>query len=437
MPDGRVGKMKQIRIACKGAIELDYKELNELQGDLKDLSEEDYLKLETEILETGFAFTPHIWKDEKKKKWFLVDGHQRIRVVRVMVEQKGYSCPPIPCSIVEAKDLKEAKRRVLQGTSQYGKMTEDGLYEFSTSAELSLKQLTDSFRLPDIDMEHFGANFYKEQENSEEDDSVPEIAQGPSVCQPGNLWILGEHRLLCGDSTKRENVERLMNGEKADMVFTDPPYGINAVGCLGTIGGSKRFGTVAGPEKHANKIIKANRYSPVIGDDTTDTAKKCFDVFKDLAEVIVLWGAQCYAEHLPPSQGWIVWDKDTTGNLGDGELAWTNQDRAIRIFKHTWNGLIKESERTERRCHPTQKPAALAIWVFEKYGHPKLVFDGFLGSGSTLIACEKKNRKCYGMEIDPHYCDVILERWAKYTEKDPIREDGKPWSILKPLRIAP
>lgn len=235
--------------------------------------------------------------------------------------------------------------------------------------------------------------------------------------------------------------EKHLVRQKADMVFTDPPYGVSAVGInrgsnhlngsLGTIGGSKPFGTVAGPEKHKNKIIKANLYSPVIGDETTETAKKSYLCLKEFAQNLVFWGAQCYAEHLPPSQGWIVWDKNTTGNLGDGELAWTNQDRAVRIFKHTWNGLIKESEKREKRCHPTQKPAALAAWCFENYGEPRTVLDGFLGSGSTLVACEKTNRKCYGMEIDPIYCGVILDRWEKFSGKKAMREDGKLWQDIK------
>jgi len=275
------------------------------------------------------------------------------------------------------------------------------------------------------DFEYLGMADFKLPEQEEEEnaraDEIPTDVE--SVCKPGDLWQLGEHRLLCGDCTDASLVDRLMDGEKADMVFTDPPYGVNAVnvgggsnGPQGSIGGSKAvWDRRRSRETHKNKIIKANLYKPVVGDDTTDTAIRGIKALE--GKVKIFWGAQCYAEHLPPSQGWIVWDKDTTGTLGDGELAWTNQNRAIRIFKHTWNGLIKESERNEKRCHPTQKPVALAAWCFENYGEPKTVLDGFLGSGSTLIACEKTKRKCYGMEIDPHYCDVIIQRWEEYTGK--------------------
>lgn len=163
--------MNEIKIRCKGAVELDYRQLNELQGNLKELSERDYKSLRKEILDTGFAFTPHIWRDSKKK-YHLIDGHQRIRAVKTMVEKEGFSCAPIPCSIVEANDIKEAKRRVLQGTSQYGRMTEDGLYEFANNAELSLKELTDNFRLPDVDMAHFEVNFFADQVSEEISSSV-------------------------------------------------------------------------------------------------------------------------------------------------------------------------------------------------------------------------------------------------------------------------
>ena len=98
---------------------------------------------------------------------------------------------------------------------------------------------------------------------------------------------------------------------------------------------------------------------------------------------------------------------------------------AGRIFKHQWNGLIKASERGEKRCHPTQKPVALAVWCFEHYGKPKCsVLDLFGGSGSTLIACEKTGRKCFMMEISPAYCDVIVERWQNATGKKAVLAGG-------------
>ena len=98
-------------------------------------------------------------------------------------------------------------------------------------------------------------------------------------------------------------------------------------------------------------------------------------------------------------------------------MAWTNQDQPARIVRHRWQGLLKASEHKEKRIHPTQKPIALSIECFDLLPDADIILDLFLGSGSTLIACEKTNRKCYGMEIDPHYCDVIVNRWEEFTGK--------------------
>ncbi len=221
----------------------------------------------------------------------------------------------------------------------------------------------------------------------------------------GDVYSLGIHRLMCGDSTSIDAVEMLMNGEKADMVFTDPPYGVDAVGGDKAVGGGK--------------IVKSNRYSRIIGDLSTDTAKDSIALVMGLGiEKQVWFGANNYSHSLPESNGWLYWQKNQTGDFADGELAWTSSKGSIKRFEHTWAGLIKASEHGDKRCHPTQKPVALAEWCFETYAkESKSVLDLFGGSGSTLIACEKTNRRCFMMELDPHYCDVIVARWEKYTGK--------------------
>lgn len=271
----------------------------------------------------------------------------------------------------------------------------------------------DGFPIADIGFDP--GDFWDEKnEGLTDPDEIPEVPQNVRGVERGQIWQLGNHRMMCGDSTSKDDVERLMGGEKVDMVFTDPPYGISIVG------GGKSFGKVGG-----GNIIPSNTYKVIEGDQSTEVAIKAIEIVKDYKNKII-WGGNYYAHHLEQTSGWLVWDKQMTGKFGDGELAWTSSGKPLQIFKHTWNGLIKESERTEKRCHPTQKPIALAEWCFVNYGDPKSVLDLFLGSGSTLIACEKTNRKCYGMEIDPHYCSVILERWEKFTGKKAtlVAEDG-------------
>jgi len=249
-----------------------------------------------------------------------------------------------------------------------------------------------------------------------DEDEVPEKVE--PISKLGDLYLLGNHRLLCGDSTDILAVEKLMNGEKADMAYCDPPYGADIVNRSGKLEGDKPFGNIG---NMVGKAVKAGIYAPVIGDETTDTAKDAFSICSQLCKTLIFWGAQYYAEFLPPNSGWIVWDKQTDGSLGDGELAYSNIKKAIRIFAHKWSGMIKASEQGQRRVHPTQKPIVLAEWCFDNYGeNNKNILDLFGGSGSTLIACEKTNRKCFMMEIDPHYCDVIVARWEKYTGQKAI-----------------
>lgn len=286
-------------------------------------------------------------------------------------------------------------------------------------AELDLKGINaDIGELGPFDIDLIGIkDFVVEPAEKDlgDEEATPEIRE--TDIKLGDLFILGDHRLLCGDSTDAAQVERLMNGEKADMVFTDPPYGANIVNKSGKLGGSKPFGNIGNMR---GEIVRAGQYKPIIGDETTETAKKAFDICRNI-KVQIFWGAQYYAEHLPPNSGWIVWDKQTDGSLGDGELAYSNQKKAIRIFQHKWSGMIKASEHGQRRVHPTQKPIALAEWCFENYGDPKTVIDLFGGSGSTLIACEKTNRKCFMMELDPQYCQVIIDRWEQYTGNKAVK----------------
>jgi DNA modification methylase len=229
----------------------------------------------------------------------------------------------------------------------------------------------------------------------------------------GDLFQVGFHKLLCGDSTKKEDVERVMGGEKADMVFTDPPYGISVVknrhiGGGGPVGGKKNYkGTIVG-----NNIVKANQYNPIQGDD------KPFDpmFLLELSENLIIFGGNYFANKLPNSRGWLVWDKldgmdGTTKNFSDFEMAWTSFDKPARLFRHRWQGLMKGSERDEKRCHPTQKPVQVCIDILEYYGNGEnIIIDPFLGSGTTMVACQNLNRKCRGIEISPQYVAVCLER---------------------------
>jgi hypothetical protein len=261
-------------------------------------------------------------------------------------------------------------------------------------------------------------------------DEVPETPEQP-VTKPGDLWILGKHRLLCGDATKREDVEPFLNHAEDVVVITDPPYGVNIVkikteATKGVGGGGKPYGK-RGVVVGAN-IVKPSLYAPVINDDSTDTAENFYRcaLTCNLSNLII-FGGNYFTHFLPPSPCWIIWDKQNSGNFAPVEIAWTSYKRGSKLYQWTWNGLSRAGERkTElmQRVHPTQKPVGLFEKIFVDFPF-KNCFDGFLGSGSTLIACEKTARTCFGMELAPAYCDVIVTRWQNFTGNKAVLDGTK------------
>ena len=200
-----------------------------------------------------------------------------------------------------------------------------------------------------------------------------------------------------------------MSGNNVDLVFTDPPYGINIVNENGKVG--------------AGNLAKNRTYSKVIADDTTDTAEAAYNMVSVLCDKIILWGGNYFTKFLPFSDGWIIWDKRidmASNNFADGEMAWCSFHTPVRIYHQLWNGMIREGEH-EDRIHPTQKPVRMLGDVLKDFSEKyDIILDLFGGSGSTLIACEQLNRKCYMSELDPRYCDLIVKRWENLTGKKAV-----------------
>lgn len=253
----------------------------------------------------------------------------------------------------------------------------------------------------------------KEAEAVEDDYEIPDEVKTDIVL--GDLFEIGEHRLLCGDSTDSDQVAKLMNGGKADMVFTDPPYGIKVVK-------SQMVGADFG-------IAKKGKYSEVIADDTTDTAKEFYQTCQALGfENYIIWGGNYFVDFLPFSDSWLIWNKrantEIRNTFADGEMAWCSFHTPIRIYDQLWNGMIREGEK-EKRVHPTQKPIRMLSEIITDHIKGNLIFDGFLGSGSTMVAAHQLKRKCYGMELDPKYCQVIVDRMIKLDPSLEVNRNGK------------
>jgi ParB-like chromosome segregation protein Spo0J len=144
---------KQIRIECKGAIELDLFLLKEFQGDLKTLTTDNFERLRTEILTDGYSFTVHVWNSEGQ--WYILDGHQRVRVLKHLVQKEGYECPPLPCSIVIAKSYKEAKKKLLAAASAYGKVEDLGLGQFISDIDMDLEELRERYNFHEFNLDNY------------------------------------------------------------------------------------------------------------------------------------------------------------------------------------------------------------------------------------------------------------------------------------------
>ena len=245
-------------------------------------------------------------------------------------------------------------------------------------------------------------------------DEVPE--QVPAISKLGDVWLLGEHRVMCGDSLVVTNLDLLMNSKKAGCVLTDPPYGID----LNT-------------DYSQSESNKGKKYKKVLNDDKPFDASLIYNYFNDVNEQY-WWGADYYRRTIIDSElagSWLVWDKRVDEHLDSVigsafELCWSRTRHQRKILRYQWTNYTSHENAGHKRAHPTEKPVAMLIQIINDYAPDRCVIvDLFGGSGSTLIAAQETNRIAYLMELDPHYVDVICARYQKHTGVLPVLEsDG-------------
>jgi DNA modification methylase len=250
-------------------------------------------------------------------------------------------------------------------------------------------------------------------------DEAPEVPAEP-ITQPGDLWTLGDHRLLCGDATSADDLARLLDGHNPAMVWTDPPYGMD----LETdYTGRARGATGEG--------IRGRAFEAVEGDDRPFDPRPLLRAFRKTSEIF-LFGADYYASQLPRNGGMFVWDKCVTaeGRVSEGaermigssfELVWSKQRHQRQIVRVFHRGFAS-ADRSRPREHPTQKPIQLAEWFIERFSKSgEMIADVYAGSGTAILAGERLQRPVRAMEIDPGYCDVIVARWEALSGLPAIR----------------
>lgn len=312
-----------------------------------------------------FGFTNPILIDENNK---ILAGHGRV----LAAKKSGFQL--VPTLLIEGLNETQKKAYIIADN----KLTESA-WDLDMLASEVNALLEEGF---DIDLLGIDSNEIDKMANKKDiiEDEAPEPEENP-VAKTGDIWKLGQHVIMCGDSTKEEDVKKLMNGNLADMIHTDPPYNVD-------YGANK---------KNLRHKIRSIANDKLGNKQWEEFCKKLFLNFKDYNKGdIYMWGA--------------------SGPEGMKMRLWLVESGA-----HWSATIIWKKDRIEL--------CAMAIKNSSK--NRDIVMDLFLGSGSTLIACEQTNRRCYGMELEPKYIDVIIKRWQTFTGKEAVRQDGKTYNEAK------
>lgn len=409
--------IKTISVKCETKETLNIAEMKVFQGALKERTDVDYDKIKLSIIKFGFSFPFFLWKDKDGNN-YLIDGTGRFETLCKM-QKDGYLIPDLPVVFIQCKDKKEAKQKLLRLNSQYGKMTKESVLEFAEDIDLNF----DEIALPDSVIDFSDT---EEPQETEGDDEVPEVDEkSEPVSKRGEMYELGNSILMCGDSTNAEDVARLMGGEKADLVFTDPPYNMEmSGGCIGACESMKKV------KKDIEDISSFNpqKFLEILPTVFNGNMNAYIFCNKDLVIDYLNWGRNNHY-----SFNILVWKKPNSVPLGDSHrpdieylllfrknAIWNNGLKDVNYSRCLEFNRVQKTQETGN--HPTVKPIELIENEIKISSHKNsVVLDLFGGSGSTLIACEKNNRKARLMEIDPRYVDVIRKRWTKFAKENGLK----------------
>ena len=367
-------------------------------------SDEQVSQIAASIKEFGFLSPVIIDGDNG-----IIAGHGRVMAA------KKLGIGSLPC--VDACHLTDAQRRAYviadnKITLNAGWDDEILRVEFADLAEAGFDLELTGFSLDEID----GLQIEEIAEGLTDEDAVPDAIEDP-VSKLGDIWQLGNHRLMCGDSTSIDAVEKLMNGHKADMVFTDPPYNIDYMGVAGN------------HDKIKNDKMSDEDFTQFL----MDSVMGCETMYVCCSWHYAHLFRQAMINIGRTPKAMIVWDKVNPAQHLDKYL---KQHEIIFYYgdyggNKTLRGDIWQMKRQRNTVHPTMKPVELIDMAMVDQPKKEIIYDGFGGSGSTLISAEKNHRKAHLMELDEKYVDVIIKRWQDFTGKEAVHiESGKTYAEL-------
>lgn len=395
-------------------------EFYELQEDFK-ISDPDKLsKLQMLIITRGFKYAFKAWKDPDGKLW-IIDAHQRKKAL-IALRKSGFEIPPIPYEPIFAADKKEAVEEIAAYNSEFGKKNPDTLlFEKYKIDSDTLDRFNLDFKPIALESPSFGSVLSDMDDGEIKESNIPDLADTELVTKPGDLYILGDNRLLCGDSLRSDDVTKLMNGRLADCSVTDPPYNVSYV--------------------RATDDNLSIRNDSMPNDDFLVFIRQAltmiFNALKD--------GAASYVFHADTEGAnfriafkqagfkfaqCLIWVKNVF-TLGRQDYQWKHEP-ILYGWKpgtsHTWLSDRKQAttwffDKPQRNAeHPTMKPIALMAYPIQNSCPVRgIVIDFFAGSGPVLLAAQQVDRICYAMENDPRYCDVIVHRFKTMFPNIPIK----------------
>ena len=410
--------MKQITVYNLGNLPVaDVSEFIELQEDFKLEDTEKLKALQMIIIERGFKYAFTAWRDEDGKL-YIIDAHQRKKAL-MGLRQRGWDIPPIPYQPIQAASKKEAVEEIAAFNSSFASINQDSLlferYEID-------RNTLDTFELPfepiafetPASAEIIDYNLSPDSELEDVDDVELEVPEeSKCVSKLGDVWVLGDHRLVCGDCQSKKFVDLLMQGEKADLCVTDPPYNVSYVG-----------------ETEEQMTIENDSMS---NDEFLSFLRQVFKSIKSVMHE----GAAIYVFHADTEGSnfrrafveagfkfaqCCIWMKNSFA-MGRQDYQWQHEPILygwVPGAAHKWYSDRRQStvwqfDRPQRNAiHPTMKPIPLIAYPIQNSSQARdVVIDFFSGSGSTLIACEKTDRVCRAIELDPRYVDASVRRYRQ------------------------